>query len=235
MGKCQICGKPTRFNYPFCRACYDKIIAADQEEDEDKTKYIVFADDRENQGHCLICGHETTGTNHFCHDCYQKYKEKELILKIEKCNKCSVMDESYEGERKCKDGHIAKSKSERTIDDFLFDHNIKHIYEPSLSFGPNPENVIHPDFLLPNFKNSNGSGDVYIEHLGGTADPKQKKRYEHIVQYKIPLYQTILGPDGKRLTLLCIYEEDMDDAEGRITQKLNYLSWHIINYPPKKS
>ena len=38
------------------------------------------------------------------------------------------MDESYEGMFKCRDGHIVKSKSEREIDNYLFEKGIEPPY-----------------------------------------------------------------------------------------------------------
>ena len=99
---------------------------------------------------CIACGKATKNGNLFCGSCYYKFRDKQLLVKITKCKELEIMDESYEGVYKCKDGHIVKSKSEREIDNYLFDHGIPHAYEKAISIDADREHDIHPDFYLPN-------------------------------------------------------------------------------------
>ena len=109
---------------------------------------------------CIGCGTLTKNGHLFCIECYKKYKDKQLLVKITKCVEINILDESYEGVYKCKDGHIVKSKSEREIDNYLFDHNIPHAYEKVVSIDGDSKHDLHPDFCLPNYL---GKGkDVYI-------------------------------------------------------------------------
>lgn len=57
-----------------------------------------------------------------------------------------------------------KSKSERNIDDYLFENNIPHAYEKTFVPESDLQNTINPDFTLPNYNNS--GNDVIIEHWG---------------------------------------------------------------------
>lgn len=80
----------------------------------------------------------------------------------------------------CKDGHLVRSVYEQRVDDWLFDHNISHVYEPQLSF----DKRFHADFL------ANG---YYIEVWGVRKNPiYQRRKYYKIQMYKqhnLPLIQ----------------------------------------------
>ncbi len=129
---------------------------------EDEEKKATITIDPNNKSRCIICGYHTDGLL-FCGACYQKYKEKELLIKISKCKNIELLDETYESIYRCKDGHMVKSKSERDIDNYLYENKIQHVYEPELPYGKEGK-VIHPDFKLPNYL---GEGkDVYLEHWG---------------------------------------------------------------------
>ena len=202
---CVICGEWSN-GYAFCKDCYhnydddilldllNKITTAEQTQIYD-TK-------------CLICNTETNG-NHFCRDCYNKYKNKELVLSILGCKTVKPLKEGYINNYRCTDGHWVKSKAEREIDNYLFTPNIPHIYEKPIPIGKNKEDIIHPDFCLPNYL---GQGkDVYIEHWGyNDADYLQKE------QFKLEQYTKL------HLTVVCTYEnEDSADIETTLNQKLN--------------
>ena len=74
---------------------------------------------------CITCGNQIK-ESFLCPSCQKKYKNKDVLIKITNGEKAEILDESYEGRYVCKDGHIVKSKSEREIDDYLYDHNIIH-------------------------------------------------------------------------------------------------------------
>lgn len=71
----------------------------------------------------------------------------------------------------CQDGHLVRSTYERRVDDWLHEHSIEHIYEPSLPFSP----VHKADFL------ANG---WYIEVWGVTDN----QAYQERKQRKLELY-----------------------------------------------
>ena len=121
-----------------------------------------------------------------------------------------LLDESYEGRYTCKDGHIVKSKSEREIDNYLFENEIPHAYEKELSFGASEKDILHPDFYLPNYL---GKGKhVYIEHWGYEENNIQ---YTQTKKFKLPIYKK-LG-----ITLVCTYEKtDTKDIESTLDRKL---------------
>lgn len=73
----------------------------------------------------------------------------------------------------CKDGHKVKSTYEQRVDDWLYENNIEHKYEPKLPF----DNRGHADFLVK---------DIYIEIFGVIDSPKYNKRKEKKIElYKI--------------------------------------------------
>jgi len=168
---------------------------------------------------CIACGRDTKNGNLFCGQCYYKYKDKKLLVKITKCKEIEIMDESYEGMFKCKDGHIVKSKSERDIDNYLFDNGIPHAYEKSISIDGNSKNDIHPDFYLPNFA---GEGKhVYIEHWGFNSNNIE---YTKSKNYKIKEYKK-LG-----ITIISTNEKDMADPDAALDRKLKHFKYGEINF-----
>ena len=233
MGKCQVCGKSTKFNFPLCKDCnelkeqgkitqckdcgewYDpnqlcKCKKKNREENiiEQKNKIIII--NQENKSRCITCGKQTDGLL-FCSSCYHKYNKKELLFKITGCSSVELLDEDYEGKLTCKDGHIVKSKSEREIDNYLFENGIPHAYEKKLPYGKTEKEVLHPDFFLKDYL---GKGEhVYIEHWGYNENNKD---YTKTKNFKIDIYKK-LG-----ITLVCTNEKtDVSDIDATLDRKLN--------------
>lgn len=123
-------------------------------------KKLIVEDDGITR--CITCGRETKPGYFFCPFCYNKYNNKVLLIKISKCREFEVLDDSYEGHYTCDDGHIVKSKSEREIDNYLFENGIPHAYEKT--YVSEDDREIKPDFTLPNYNNS--GKDVLLEHWG---------------------------------------------------------------------
>ena len=241
--KCPICGNPTRVYMGNARKdglCAKhaeqlkkgllefkngKFIIVKSEPKKEETKKEVIeksAEIDQNQVpivRCIACGKETFNGNLFCASCYHKYKEKQLLVKISKCKEIEIMDESYEGMFVCKDGHIVKSKSERDIDNYLFDHGIPHAYEKAIPINANKSDDLHPDFYLPNYNDS--GNDVYIEHWG--VNPNNKE-YKKSMKYKIEKYKE-LG-----LTIISTYESDIKDPDTSIYRKLNHFKFNEVNF-----
>lgn len=176
---------------------------------------------KENKSKCITCGRETDGLL-FCGSCYHKYKDKELLVKITNCSNVELIDENYEGRYTCKDGHIVKSKSERDIDNFLFENNISHAYEKELPYGASEKEVLHPDFFLQDYL---GKGKhVYIEHWGYNENNIQ---YTKTKNFKMPIYKNL------EITLICTYEKsDMGKIDTVLERKLNkkFIKENQINY-----
>ncbi len=203
---CILCGKPSN-GYAFCKDCYydyDDEELLDILNDIENIDDITTIEDTK----CLLCKADSNGF-HFCKGCYNKYKNKELILTIVGCKKAKLVKEGYVNKYRCIDGHWVKSKAEREIDNYLFTHNIPHIYEKPVPIGKNKSDIIHPDFCLPNYLGQNK--DVYIEHWGYEDFDYQQKQKFKIEQYK-----------KLHLTVICTYEnEDSEDIETTLIQKLN--------------
>lgn len=237
---CPICDKPTRVYMGNARK--DGLCAkhADQLKNGEiilderglfincDTKKVLNKDYKEetvkeekndNDVKCIGCGTPTKNGHLFCLECYKKYKDKQLLVKINKCYDITILDESYEGVYKCKDGHIVKSKSEREIDNYLFDHNIPHAYEKVVSIDGDSKHDLHPDFCLPNYLNK--GIDVYLEHWGFNSNNRD---YYKSKKYKIGKYKE-LG-----LTIICTNEADMNDPEASLNRKLKNFEIGKISF-----
>lgn len=190
------------------------------EKGQENPNNVIIINEK-NKSKCITCGKQSDGLL-FCTSCYHKYKNKELLFKITNCSSIELLDESYEGKYVCKDGHIVKSKSERDIDNFLFEAGIAHAYEKKLSYGVNENEVLHPDFYLLDYL---GKGKhVYIEHWGYEDNNIQ---YTQTKKFKMPLYKK-LG-----ITLICTYEKtDAKDIDSALEKKLNkdYIKEGNINF-----
>lgn len=170
-------------------------------------------------GKCIACGKPTTNGFFFCPECYRKYKDKSLLVAIKNCTEIEILDESYEGKYHCDDGHVVKSKSEAMIDNYLFDNGIPHAYEIAFPVDDNPDHDLHPDFFLPNFRDS--GDDVYIEHWGYDEN---NVHYTKTKKYKLPIYQK------KGITLICTNEQDITDFKINIKRKLDNYKKGTINF-----
>lgn len=218
---CVICNEKTE-GYAFCKKCFKQYskdellnILNEKPKQEKTLEYnnenngVVIINEN-NKNRCLTCGKNTDGLL-FCGSCYYKFKDKALLFKITNCSQVELLDEDYEGRYTCKDGHVVKSKSERDIDNYLFEHNISHAYEKELPYGANESEILHPDFYLPNYL---GEGKhVYIEHWGYNENNVQ---YTKAKNFKMPIYKK-LG-----ITLICTYEKsDSGKIDSVLDRKLN--------------
>ena len=226
---CDVCGAPSGM-YPLCWDCNTlkaegKVIKDEktgkwikpQEKKIPKTehqiKQISPEDDEEDFNlKCIICSNDSY-KYFFCKECYHKYKNKTLLLKVtDGCKNIKLLDESWEGTYVCDDGHVVKSKAEREIDNYLYNRNIKHAYEP--------EEIIqgiktHPDFYLPD-KNA------YIEHWGYDDNNIE---YTKTKKQKLELYRQA------GFTIICTYEKsDSKNISAALNYKIRDFKPGIINF-----
>lgn len=226
---CPICGKETSHSYGkwqrfgLCVEHSEQLRNGEIEQCPDCGKWHKAGEaceckkkqniTQEVSKKCLLCNNNS-GEYLFCKSCFAKYKNKTLLLKVTVDNnqKIELLNESYEGIYVCKDGHVVKSKSERDIDNYLFEHKIAHAYEKSL---PINGEIFKPDFYLPDL-------DVYIEHWGFD---ESNTEYTRRKEYKIPKYKE------KGITLICTYEAtDMKDVETSLQIKLETYKKGEINF-----
>lgn len=225
--KCIKCGKDT-YGYAFCSECYykqsneellqelnnfvkgntktEKPIKPNEQKTEEAVIQII-------NKKCLLCDNDS-GEYLFCKSCFSQYHNKTLLLKVtvDSNQKIELLNESYEGIYVCKDGHVVKSKSERDIDNYLFEHKIAHAYEKAL---PIKGEIFKPDFYLPDL-------DVYIEHWGYD---ETNVEYTQRKDYKIAKYRE------KGITLICTYEAtDMKDVETSLEIKLDSYKKGELNF-----
>lgn len=251
--KCQCCGKKTN-GYAFCRNCYydyneDELLSilnqnltiqASQSTTKEAGKEPQETETLENateidepflqtqkhpfeKGRCITCGYES-GENFFCKKCYAKYRMKTLLVKITKCIEVELTDESYESIFKCKDGHMVKSTQELLIDNYLFEHGIRHAYESTLAIDANVKNNLHPDFYLPGFFKD--GTDLYIEHWG--INEEENPDYKKTKKYKLSKYKELIHTDPT-FTLITTTAEDIKDLDARLSQKLKYIIPNTID------
>ncbi len=172
---------------------------------------------------CLICGEPCYPGKHFCIKCWKLYKEKEILVKINKCQTPTgePLDSSYEGLYDCQDGHIVKSMAEQTIDDWLSDKGIHHAYEIPLTV--NAEKPLHPDFCLKNFLGKDE--DLYIEYFGRKGQPDYDKK----TKYKIEKYKE------KGITLICLYPNRnlKYTLQEKLIDNKHKIKLHEVNFEEK--
>jgi len=204
--QCNKCGKEI---YEYLHITYqnneEKIFCTECADLEDIMDFRAI----NNLKHkCLICNNEIEINSLFCKDCYNKYNKKSIFLKVNNLSEISYFDEADKYENSitytCKDGHKVRSKAEREIDNYLYEHNIRHAYEKPYPIDDNPDNDLHPDFYLPDL-------DVYIEHWG-----LKNKSYEEEKKYKMQIYKK------NKTTIIETTEEDMKDIETNLTRKLKF-------------
>lgn len=126
-----------------------------------------------------------------------------------------------------KNGTVTKSKSECLICDFFTDHHIKFEYEKPFYYSEYSK-PLKPDFYIkgPAFFKGRIIQNVYIEHFGGIefSDPIERKRYLDTVKFKIPKYKQA------GITLICTYEEDIQNYTKSLSEKLRNYKKNEINY-----
>ena len=202
-----------------CKKATDKIFSfikdiLEPSENEEKENTPEDDDEYLDETICLVCAKPSNGYL-FCRECFRKYKRKTILLSVTNCDDFKIMKETYTGQYTytCKDGHIVKSKSERDIDNYFFDNNIRHVYEKEII---TDENVtIHPDFYLPDLK-------VYLEHWGYG---KENKSYTAQKKLKMDYYRR------SKTTLICTYEaSDAQNIESRLEHKLSHFKQGQINF-----
>lgn len=169
--------------------------------------------DDEIETQCVICGEEANGY-WFCPDCYREYKNKEVTVRFTRCTETEVLDATYESVYICDDGHRVKSKSEQAIDNWLYANKIWHVYEKEFQYGNNIDDIIHPDFYLPDY-------NLYIEHWGFTDDDY----YQQQMQNKLKIYKK------EKVTLICLYEKtDGKNINRALEYKLKHYKKGQINF-----
>ena len=234
--KCVACGAETN-GYAFCKKCWNKYTTEEMLHILNKRDATNATENAKNSivdnntidtisaqnlriGKCLTCSNSTNEGFLFCPECYKKYKEKTLLLKVEKCLTVTIQDESYEGVYVCDDGHIVKSMAEREIDDFLYSKGIKHSYEASYDPG-NGKKPIKPDFLLEDYL---GEGEsVIIEYWGFDESYKE---YTERKRYKLNIYK-----ENKETVVCFSAKKDIKDIKFNLKTKLrkDRIRLHEIN------
>ena len=93
---------------------------------------------------------------------------------------------------RCLDGHKARSKEERLVDDWLHAHGVLHEREPKLK-------GMRPDWRV--------GGDVYIEYWGLAG----QQGYEERRAQKLAMYKR------RRLKLVELFPEDLPELDDKLS------------------
>ena len=126
---------------------------------------------------------------------------EELLWESIKKTRLTYAAEEFAPRRlKTKRGVIVLSKSERMIDDWLYDHSIRAEYERGLNLSGT---TITPDWYLPDVK-------VVLEHLGRLHDENYRKRWR----------QKKKAYDENGITVVTVSEDEIVDLDRCLTRKL---------------
>ncbi len=227
--KCPICGEPTSCyvgnnkriyrNDKLCKTHAKMAKEGEISQCPDCGKWIfkgkicdckqqIVAPNRDNDElTCIICGEPSNG-KHFCFQCWNKYKNKSIDLRITNCNTTQVLDEYGNKAKKANNGVWCRSLSEKIILDYLFDKNIRVIYEKSIPYinEKGEEKELHPDFYLKDY-------DLYIEFNGLT-----NKSYLKMKNYVNKIYEE------KGLRVEVLESDDINDIEKTMERLLSKYS-----------
>ena len=204
---CPICSNPTFLvygKYPrkdgLCKECSQKLFNKEIEQCPDCQKWNNAGDTCEckkataktaivkelpkeeiSELTCFFCQEPSNG-KHFCKECYFKYKDREIDVHITHLCDWKITDEYGNQKIQCKNGMKVRSRAEKIIADFFFDHNIRVIYETDIPYSYNGKTIIlNPDFFLPDFgeigENGRKKGIIIEYNELDTNNYKKKKNF----------------------------------------------------------
>lgn len=178
MTKCLKCGKKCEEHYRYCKDCYSDYYIGDC----DVCSSPIYCDGKDS-----YVRDRNKGIYHL--DCFIKLKnyvlkndnddEKININKKKFIIEPKLVREKRVPTYRAEDGHLLRSISEITIDNYLFNHNIRHIVEKVL-IDPSTSQELTCDFYLPDY-------DVYIEYWG----MEDKEDYRQTKEWKLPIYNNL--------------------------------------------
>lgn len=215
---CIKCGNEA-YGYPYCKNCYNE--QKNFIKNNDKKHQIQ---NNKNYDYLKIDNHTNINLKEKKYDGYNlnDFNNWKKPYDYENSNEKNKKTRKYIS----KDGKTFKSKSERTIYEFLQDHNIRCEYEKE--FECSDGNIVRPDFYIkgPCFLDFRIIKDVYIEHWGrlNHENPFQRRKYEMEMNYKIQEYKKA------GITLISTYESDMDNYSESLKRKLKEYKKGQINY-----
>ena len=119
---------------------------------------------------------------------------------------------------RCKDGHYVRSKSEKFIDNSLFEHRIIHVYEKRVVDNEKDKNY-YPDFYLPYQGRKDGENKgIYLEYFGREDDEKYMAKEKR----KLDFYQTqdfdVIEARERNISNI---DEFLEDEIRKINKKYN--------------
>lgn len=195
MNKCLICGKEIKENHLLCKEHYNEI--------KNEYPFITYFELNELNLFCKVIKKNINNNlkieslskenQELLNQIDKLKKESKPIIKARDINKCNY---------KCLDGHMVRSTHEQLIDDYLYNHNIRHCYEKIVIKKSDPNVNITSDWYLPDY-------DLYIEYWG----IENSTKYEEQKKFKQEVY--------KDYNLLNIYPDDTKyDLNFKLEQEL---------------
>ncbi len=181
---CQICEAKSGF-FPLCKDCNELKVQGKVTKCED-------------------CGIWKEGNKPLCLECW-KIKDKEEKKKSKDYKPSKIEEEEtnfrskFPATIRTEDGHVVRSKSEKIIDDWLYNHKIAHAYERKVPI----EEDVFCDFFLPYDKK------VWIE-FWGLDDERYLERKE--------LKKKFYSQNNK--ILIEISEKDIERLDDILPKKL---------------
>ena len=103
-------------------------------------------------------------------------ENSELRRRIEEYTANDDYRKRYPAQYLCESGHWVRSKSEREICNFLFQHRIRYVFEKEYVYNPKSY-PYYPDFYLPDY-------NLFIEYFGIHEDPQ----YNEKTKRKLDIY-----------------------------------------------
>lgn len=234
MGKCIVCGEPTKNGY-LCRDCYYEMKDYMDSFDKNKPTFELrdyYYNLKQNifrmrnfdyvQSNCnkLIALANLAKVVHNDSSLYDRVTSdvEELISAKMPKEETKILPEAITKDSqkeeliRTKDGHRVKSQGESVIDDILYEQRIVHCYEKKVPIDID-EQAVTCDWFVPILDTRRG---VYIEYWGMSTKEyleNKKRKQEAYKKYDIPIIQ--------------IEKDEYKDPQGladRIIQEINKIA-----------
>lgn len=236
--KCIVCNDDKLVQYKFinhlfCNSCWIKIKEFEKKLDDDlknsqiKNLYFQTINEYYNLNNSELQDEYKIKLGALALKLYEKCESKFLFNQLSKdIKKLLEYDNKNEDkeqkevtdkdirnlwpkEHQCEDGHYVRSKNEKIVDEWLYNHGYMHSYEQSVFMESDPDEIVLSDFYLKN-------EDIYIE-CWGLYTNKYLKRKER----KIELY------NKNNLKLISLEEDDIKLINDILPRRIYKLKHNI--------
>lgn len=236
--KCIICDSEKIVQYKFnnhlfCNDCWQKIKDFEKKLDDDlknshiRVLYFQTINEYYNLKNIELQNEYKIKLGALALKLYEKTKSKylfnQLTIDINSLKKYDIKMDTHEQknitdkdirnmwsrEHQCEDGHYVRSKNEKIVDEWLYNHNYIHSYEQVVFMESDPDEIVLSDFYLKN-------EDIYIECWGLYNDKYLKRKDKKIELYK-----------KNNLKLISLEEDDIKLINDILKRKIYKLKNNI--------